>query len=174
MGPVTLALQLSSNLINAVLIKSTPGFGGVNIGQLVLLWATRPRLAWLAVVLIPWQADQAMYFGVAASNLVAEIILQLISSYYMGTAANYARRQRFYRIGHLDTTQQQRMAMTLYAGALLWLIVLFLALVSCFVAISGVDRHISAFKKRLSTSAWKARRQARAVRSRRSEVIAAF
>jgi hypothetical protein len=173
MGPLTLALQLGSNVVNAVVIKSTPGFASVNIGHLTLLWCTRPRLAWLVVVLIPWQAREAMYFGVAASNLVAEIVLQLISSYYIGKATNYARRQKFYVQGstaRLAEVPRGSNATTLYAGALLWLIVTFFALLACVTAIFGVDKRIAAFGKRLRASAWKSRRRVISVRARRRKI----
>jgi hypothetical protein len=100
-GPVAVVLHVMSNAIAASLIKSTPGFGAVNVGQLILLWCTRPRLAWMIVALLPWQAKEAIYFSVATSTLLAEVVLQGLGAYYTGIATNYARRQKFYLSGRL-------------------------------------------------------------------------
>ena len=142
-GPLSIVLQVSSNILNALMIQGTDGFHQVDIRRLVLLWFTRPRLAWLIVVLVPWQAREAMYFSVAASTLLAEVALQLVSTYYMGNATNYARLQKFFTVGRLDNTPHGSDTMTMYAGALLWLVVLFFALVACGSAIFGVDQRIA-------------------------------
>jgi hypothetical protein len=81
-GILTIALHVVSNAINAVLIQRTPGFASLNVGQLVLLWCTRPRLAWMVMLyLLPREAEATMYTGAAASTLFAEIVLQLVSAY---------------------------------------------------------------------------------------------
>jgi hypothetical protein len=81
-GILTLCLHVLSNAVNAILIQRTPGFASVNVGQLILLWCTRPRLAWMVMLyLMPMDAEQTMYTGAAASTLFAEVILQLASAY---------------------------------------------------------------------------------------------
>src|SRR6266480_637273 len=142
-GPAVILLHFGSNAINAYLIHQTVGFEQVNIGRLVLLWCTRPRLAWMVVVLVPWQAKEAMYFSVATSTLLSEIVLQIVSSYYMGYAVNYARVQKFFSLGRVDPTPHGNDALLMYAGALLWLIVIFFALIACASAILDLDKRIS-------------------------------
>jgi hypothetical protein len=60
-GILTLCLHVLSNAVNAILIQRTPGFASVNVGQLILLWCTRPRLAWMVMLyLMPMDAEQTM------------------------------------------------------------------------------------------------------------------
>jgi len=145
-GPAAIILHFGSNAINAYLIHQTSGFEQINVGKLILLWCTRPRLTWMIVVLIPWQAKEAMYFSVAVSTLVAEVTLQIASSYYMGYAANYARVQKFFSLGHLNQTPHGNDALLMYAGALLWLVVIFFALIACTSAILGLDQRIASLR----------------------------
>src|SRR5438045_1787614 len=81
MGPLSAGLQVSANAVNLALIRATPGYEGARIRDLMMLWLSRPRLAWLAVFLIVFEADEAMYFSCAATTLAAEVILQILSSY---------------------------------------------------------------------------------------------
>jgi hypothetical protein len=148
-GPVVLCLHFIGNAINARLIKDTPGFSDVNIGGLVLLWCTRPRLAWMIVVLVPWQAKEAMYFSATASTLLSEVALQIASVSVMGTAVQYARRQKFYHLRSLESAPHGRDAALMYGGALLWLTVLFFALGSCLWAIFGVNETIARLGSRV-------------------------
>jgi hypothetical protein len=85
MGPFMAVLQLLVNIANALIIKSLPGYSQVDVKTLVLLWCTRPRMAWMVIILIPYQAEEVMYFNCAASSLFSELILQLLSSYTFGT-----------------------------------------------------------------------------------------
>ncbi|KAH8646017.1 hypothetical protein BGZ60DRAFT_535748 [Tricladium varicosporioides] len=43
-GPLGIAFHIASNPINAYIIHMSPGYLHVEIGQLILLWCTRPRL----------------------------------------------------------------------------------------------------------------------------------
>ncbi|KAH8702964.1 hypothetical protein GQ44DRAFT_732572 [Phaeosphaeriaceae sp. PMI808] len=154
-GPVTAVLHILSNAIAAIMIKKTAGFEGVNAGQLTLLWCTRPRLVWLIVALLPFQSSSEMYFSVTCSALIAELVLQSIGGYYMGVATNFARRQRFYSDRHLlKNAPGGRDAMTMYAGSIMLLSIIILAIATCIwtlldltsvltaitSAIQGVDR----------------------------------
>ncbi|KAH0533945.1 hypothetical protein FGG08_007444 [Glutinoglossum americanum] len=157
-GPITVGLHVASNAIGAYLIKSSKGYGSVNIGQLVLLWCTRPRLAWMVVALIPWRAKDSIYFSVAASTLLAEIVLQVLGSVYMGIASNYARKQKFYTAGRLTSTPHGRDALVMYAGSLLWLMAIIFAIVACLWSILGVNRHIAAVGRAIRGSRRRAER----------------
>lgn len=124
---VVVALQLVSNLLNAILIRRVPGYSHISIGGLTMLWCTRPRVSWLAVLLISVSAEEAMYFSTAASSLLAEIILQMLGSYYMGVIANYGTKSHFYQ-GSLHDAQRMKYAQMMYAGSLLWLLVIAIAI----------------------------------------------
>ena len=124
---IVVALQLTSNLLNAILIRRVPGYSNISIGGLTLLWCTRPRVSWLAVLLISVDAEQAMYFSTAASSLLAELVLQMLGSYYMGVVANFGTKNKFYR-GILHKAQRMKYAQMMYAGSLLWLLVTIIAL----------------------------------------------
>jgi hypothetical protein len=101
---------------------------------------------------MPWQAKEAMYFSVAASTLVAEIVMQILSSYYMGYAANFAKQQRFFKSSTLDNVERGEDARVMYVGALLWLLVCVFAIIGCFWSIVGVNERISELGRQVGTS----------------------
>jgi hypothetical protein len=162
-GPATFALHLISNAIAARLIKSTPGFGSVPIGQLVLLWSTRPRAAWMIVALLPYQAREAIYFSVVTSTLLSEVLLQAIGAYYMFSITNYGRMQKFYSIGRLTggNIPHGHDALLMYAGAVLWVCAIFFAVGICLWSILGVSNHISSLAMTLRGLTIKVRMQQR-------------
>lgn len=153
MGPFLAALQLLVNCVNALIIRNISGYSRVDIKTLVLLWCTRPRMAWMVIILIPYEAEEVMYFSCAASSLFAELILQLLSSYAFGIVANHARSQGFYKLDHrLDSAPNWTAAKLMYAGALFWLIVVIFCLISVFVSIFGVERLKGSLAKLASSS----------------------
>jgi hypothetical protein len=127
-GTLIAALQLLANWFNMFLVQKTPGYEDVPVIQLMLLWCSMPRLAWLTILLIGVQPFEAMNFSAAASSLFAEMILQFLSSYYMVMTVNYGREHDFY-LGGLERAERGRLAKIMYAGALMWLIIIILALV---------------------------------------------
>lgn len=131
-----------SNLLNAVLVRRVPGYSNISIGGLTLLWCTRPRVSWLTVLLISFNAEEAMYFSAAASSLLAEIILQIFGSYYMGVVANFGTKNKFYR-GMLQEAQRMKYAQMMYAGSLLWLLVVVVALGAVAWAALDVNKVIA-------------------------------
>ena len=169
-GLISIGLQVGSNLINAYYVKSVPGFANVPIRELTLLWCTRPRLAWLIVALLPIQASEAMYFSVVASTLTAEIILQLLGSVYMGTAANYGRKQHFYIAGHLAKAPDGTNAQIMYAGALLWLVVIGYAILRAALSVLSVNDHIMSLKRKVTGPIRLSAKRAKAMQ-RRAEAI---
>jgi hypothetical protein len=138
-GPLVIALHFASNVVNTYLIKSTPGYSQVNFWELVLLWFTRPRLSWMIVILMPWGAEDSMYLAVTASAMVAELMLQLLSTYTLGRAVQYGRHARLYHVHTLGGVPRGRDATIMYAGALIWLTVLFFALLVCLMTISNIN-----------------------------------
>ena len=89
----------------------------------MLLWCSIPRLAWLPVLLICIQPFEAMDISVAASSLVAEIILQFYASYYIVLTVNYGWKHGFY-VGGLEGAEREGPARIMYAGALMWFVMI--------------------------------------------------
>ncbi len=138
-GTLIVALQLLASWFNILLIQKTPGYEDVADIQLLLLLCTMPRLAWLMNLPISIQPFEAMNLSMAASSLFAEMILQLLSSYYMVTTVNYGREHNFY-FGALKGAGRARSAKMMYAGALMWLIVVSFVLFQLLRAICRMDR----------------------------------
>jgi hypothetical protein len=126
-GTLIAVLQLLANWFNTFLVQKTPGYEDVPVVQLMLLWCSVPRLAWLPILLIGVQPIEAIDFSAAASSLFAELILQLLSSYYMIMTVNYGRKHDFY-FGGLEGAERGGPAKIMYAGALMWLTIISLAL----------------------------------------------
>ena len=164
-GPLSALLHISSNAIAATLIKHTPGYSKIDVGNLILLWCTRPRIAWLVIVLIPWGAKDHIYFSVAASTLVAEVAMQIIGSVYMGLATQYARKQKFYRIGMLTSVPRGKDALVMYAGSLLWLTVIAFAILACLSSVLGVSQYVSSLGRFIRGASRKARKQRKTCQS---------
>ena len=59
-GILSAGLLVASNFANAAIVKSTPGYSSVPVAQLMLLWCSRPRISWVAVLLIWVQKEQSM------------------------------------------------------------------------------------------------------------------
>ena len=126
-----LGLNLGSNALIAYLYKTTPGFGnGFTIWDLTLFYTTRPRLAWLMLVVFmnidTVRLSDSKYIRSAKAAVAAELCLQLISSYYTGRTAHFAATNGFY--SHPGHVPEQ--ARVMYAGALLSLVSLFFTLAS--------------------------------------------
>lgn len=138
-GTLIVALQLLANWFNAFLAQKTPGYEDVPVIQLILLWCSMPRLAWLTVFLVGVQPFEAMNLSAAASSLFAEMILQLLSSYYMVMTVEYGREHDFY-LGGLEGAERGGPAKIMYAGALMWLISFGLALVQLMRATRRMNR----------------------------------
>jgi hypothetical protein len=162
MGPVMAALQTFANGINALVIQATPGYENVSIKTLMMLWYSRPRLAWLIVGMVAFQADEAMYLSCAATTLTAEIILQLLSAYTMGSAANYARAQKFYTNanGNLAAPRGSD-AMLMYGGALTWLIVVAFSLTAVGKSVWDVNFQIGQIGRVIGVDSWASGRLSR-------------
>ena len=102
----------------------------------------------MVIALIPWQAKSAIYFSVAASSILSEAILQTLGSVYMGIATAYAGRQKFYRVGRLTHVPHGTDALVMYAGSLLWLVMIVFALVACGWTLLDVNRHVAGLAQR--------------------------
>ena len=128
-----LGLQLDANAFIGYLYGTAPGYGSTfSIVDLMLFYTTRPRLSWLILAFFTlidsctW--DQNLYEKSTKAALLAEILLQLIASYYTGTTVHFASQHGYYYNGHLNG-QYATGAKLMYAGAMISLIFLFLTLI---------------------------------------------
>lgn len=80
-----------------------------------------PRPTWLTILLIGVPTSGDLKFFAAGSSLFAEVILQFLSAYYLLMTVHYGRKHHFY-LG-MDGAERGGPAKTMYAGALLWLII---------------------------------------------------
>lgn len=147
---LTLALQFGSNALIATIIKNTAGYeNDFAITQLMLLFIARPRLSWILMSVFssfrrktkektkthpameyteefflerPWESS-------FMSQLIAEVILQLINLSTTGRIANFAATHGYYKLNH-DYYSLPRGAHLMYAGALLYTVALPLFLMS--------------------------------------------
>ncbi|KAI0188808.1 hypothetical protein EV127DRAFT_117508 [Xylaria flabelliformis] len=132
-GTLIVALQLLANWFNTFLIQTTPGYEDIPFVQLMLLWVSLPRLTWLTILLIGVRSPEALDSSAASSSLFAELTFQFLSSYYMGMTIDYGRKYNFYS-GGLKNAERGKPAQLMYVGALIWLVVVCLALVGLIIA----------------------------------------
>jgi len=126
-GLAIAALHLFANWVNAILIQSTPGYEDIPITQLVLLWCSMPRLTWLTVLVVGVQPFEATSVPTVVACLFAETILQALSASHIIATVNYGREHDFYNHG-MARLGAAPWAQLMYAGALMWLVVIILAL----------------------------------------------
>ncbi|PWY92510.1 hypothetical protein BO70DRAFT_282331, partial [Aspergillus heteromorphus CBS 117.55] len=138
-GILIAALQLLAHWSNSLIVQTTPGYKDTPVIQLMLLWSSMPRLAWLPILLIGLPSFEAMKFSTAASLLFAETILQCISSYYMFMTVNYGREHNFY-LGGIEGAERAKQAKAMYAGALMWLVIIIITVVQLTRAKRKTDR----------------------------------
>jgi len=69
--------------------------------------------------------------------------MQLCSMYAMGYTAQYARLQGFYTgDGRVQTHPQGIDALMMYAGAILWLVVMVFAFAACFLPVREIYEYV--------------------------------
>ena len=141
-GLISIGLNLGANTINAAITKSTPGFQDVPIGGLILLWSSRPRMAWAVALLVRKEREESMYFSQALSAIMAEIVLQVVGSIYLGMTLNHARASGYLLLHHLEYTPHGQDAHIMYAGALLWMCVVGFVLLSAISIFTPASRLI--------------------------------
>jgi hypothetical protein len=114
------AVQLLGYWFAAYLIQSAPHFAHVPVAQLVLLFCTIPRPAWLKAALSGLHYTKTTAFPMAASALLCELILQCLTTYYMSMTAWYGYEHSFYW-NYMDTIKHAPYAILMYVAAALWL-----------------------------------------------------
>lgn len=101
------------------IVRNAVGYEDVPVLQLILLWCSMPRITWLTALLVGVQPVEATNFSAGASFLFAEMILQVISSYYMIMTVSYGIEHNFY-LGGMERLERATPAKFMYAGAHLW------------------------------------------------------
>ncbi len=144
-------LQLGANALIAAIIKHTPGYNAnFKIWELMLFFTARPRLSWIVVGFLGcydqangrmlWIEDDEEngqqtsrlsslareedfpWLSTAMSQMVAEVLLKIISLYIMGITANFAASRGYYKLGETYNSLPH-FAHLMYAGALYFLVV---------------------------------------------------
>ena len=140
----SVGLQLCANAIIAAIYRSEAGYGAnFAIGDLVLFYTTRPRLAWIVLALcMQFGAGSSKhgkgYWEDAAKQLaIAEVVLSLIASYYAGITAHFATVNGYYVVGRLQGPYATAAHM-LYAGALFYLITLCGTILTTFLMVAAM------------------------------------
>jgi hypothetical protein len=134
-----LGLSLAANFLNAYIIRSAPGFSNISITDLVLLWCARPRLAWSAALLVFVDKERGEYFTAGASGLLSEITLQAIGAVYLCRTVNFAARHGLYHVGRAGAVVPGwTAALTMYTGALLWIVAVAGATFQIIYSFSGL------------------------------------
>lgn len=115
-GSLIAVSQILANYINTLLVQKTPGYEDVPVAQLMLLWCTMPRLlTWLPILLVGVQPFEAMNLSAVGSCLLAEVLLQGLSSYYLLMTVKYGIEHNFY-FGGLENAERVWAARSMYHG----------------------------------------------------------
>ena len=144
-----LGINLGSNALIAHTYKHTAGFETFSTWELTLFYTTRPRLTWLVLVFFmnlsaisSEKSDKSnKYIKAAKAAVAAEVVLQGMSSYYMGWTVSFASKHNYY----LNPSGAPKNANIMYAGALLSLISLFFTLVCLVIILLREKRHSRSF-----------------------------
>lgn len=138
MGVISALLNILANYINALLIKRIPSFSDIPVGNLVIFWCTRPRIAWIATALVFVDRQESMYFSIAASSMLSEIILQCCAAVYMGITVQFARVRGLYKKNALHGVPDADSAQLMYDGTMLWLVSIGFAYLIVILSLLGV------------------------------------
>ncbi len=119
---LTTGLLIGVNFINAYLVQTTPGFSSVPMTELALLWLCRPRLSWVAILMVKVDWENGTYVSVGAAAVFSEVLLQALAGYYMVRTAIFAQTYHYYRVNFIRraVVPSGVSACTMYIGALLW------------------------------------------------------
>jgi hypothetical protein len=123
------ALHVAANFANAAITQSVWGYENVPTIQLVLIWCSLPRSTWIPLL-------RAMTFDTIASSVCSETILQLLSSFTMVATVRYGWEHNFYNNG-MERLATSSSAQLMYAGALMWLVIVIIALVLVLQTMRG-------------------------------------
>ena len=126
------ASLLVGNAVAAIILHQTPGYQDVPIGELFLLWCSRPSLmfllfafGWSLILLEDGKKFESpfarqMLAKILAGFALAEIMTQATGARYLGQTANIGRSRNFYPKDALLPYYLGGPAIRMYAGGLLW------------------------------------------------------
>ena len=121
-GLISFTLNMTTSTINAVLVKNTSGYSHVPVGELILLWTSRPGMAWVILSLVAVEMQDSVYLGAAASTALSEVVLQVIGLTYVGRTADYARNHDLFSSSNIAHIPDARHATIMYRGSVLVLV----------------------------------------------------
>ncbi|KAF4628341.1 hypothetical protein G7Y89_g9814 [Cudoniella acicularis] len=93
----------------------------------------------------PLKADKTMYLSATASTLCTEAILQLFGAYNFGYTTDYGRKINIYTNPASGDLPYGTALSNLYAGAILWMVCIFLAVGAIGWSVFGIHERISKF-----------------------------
>ncbi|KAJ5062850.1 hypothetical protein J3E74DRAFT_447943 [Bipolaris maydis] len=131
-GIAVAAFYLLANAINAMLIQSTPTYEETPMTELALLWCTIPRLTWLTIILVLASPYKRSTFSAVATAIVSEALLQALSSPTIISTVSYGIKHGFYN-PNTPVLHNLPAATYMYAGALMWVVVMLLSIVSFLI-----------------------------------------
>ncbi|KAI9869220.1 MAG: hypothetical protein M1813_000008 [Trichoglossum hirsutum] len=119
-------LQILANYLVASTIQKSPGYTRTPVSSLMLLFLSRPRLGWIVLYLFGQWGKTVREIGYLSSSamaaLIAEVLLELGATYYMGRTAHFAATRGLYLAHHAQAIPYGSDALMMYAGALLFLL----------------------------------------------------
>lgn len=102
----------------AAIVHNTVGYQHVPIVRLTLLYTARPRMPWMACLLI--LISHEAFVNAALSVALAEWILQLVGLYVFFSTTNTGRLRDFYRHNQLEPYWRGFDAHVMYSGTMFW------------------------------------------------------
>lgn len=116
------ALQIIvSSIWSAAIVHNTPGYQHVSIVRLAVLFCARPRMVWMACLLI--LISHEVFVNAALSVALAEWILQVVGACYLFSTTNTGHVRDFYHLNHLTPFWRGYDAHVMYSGSLFWAVV---------------------------------------------------
>lgn len=113
---------IGSNVWSAAIIHNTAGYQHVSIVRLTVLFCARPRMPWMACILVV--ISHEYFVNAALSFALAEWILQLVGLYYLGFTTNTGRVRDFYHLNHVTPFWRGFDAHVMYSGSIFLVVVL--------------------------------------------------
>jgi hypothetical protein len=129
--PIQAGLILGGNALCAWINVSAHGFDKARmprVWDLMLFYCARPRISWFVLLLTKNFARE--WDHAAQQSNLAEMVMQILGSYYMGRTAHFAASHGLYLTHHLDGYQHGTDFHLMAGGALLYLVLLYLSIAS--------------------------------------------
>ncbi|ORY18927.1 hypothetical protein BCR34DRAFT_595761 [Clohesyomyces aquaticus] len=141
---ITVGLQLSANALVGYIFQRSPGYNAnFKIWELMLFFTVRPRLSWIALTVLGLyersstrrqrrlhktenSKDQPIpdrpWGSAAKSQAFAEVALQIMALYVMGTTVHFGARHGYYKLKTTTYKSLPLSAHLMYSGAMFYLV----------------------------------------------------